>query len=132
MPAAQLTLLGDLKMTLLDALKRGLSIDSNWAIYAESPFTAESESRVGQTQFENGGKLDDKEFVVNGEQLENYIEEFRQNIEDLLEDLCADQSDFHILLEEWIEDDLIMRLDLERCARVDFNEKSFSGRQQSL
>ena len=39
------------------------SIDPQWGIWADAPFSAESESRVGQTQFENGGLLDDKEFV---------------------------------------------------------------------
>ena len=50
-------------MKLKDRLMKLSSVDSQWGIWADAPFTAESESRVGQIQFENGGLLDDKEFV---------------------------------------------------------------------
>ena len=50
-------------MKLKDRLMNISSIDNQWGIYADAPFTADSDSRVGQTQFENGGLIDDKEFV---------------------------------------------------------------------
>ncbi|MCY3744496.1 MAG: hypothetical protein OXH00_26060 [Candidatus Poribacteria bacterium] len=50
-------------MKLKDRLMNLSSIESQWGIWADAPFTADSDSRVGQTQFENGGLLDDKEFV---------------------------------------------------------------------
>ena len=51
-----------------------ISYDSSWAIYADAPFTDESEARFGQTQFENGGLLDDKVFFANGEVVNDAIE----------------------------------------------------------
>ena len=50
-------------MNLKDRLMNLASIESDWGIWADAPFTEESDSRVGQIQFENGGLLDDKEFV---------------------------------------------------------------------
>lgn len=50
-------------MKLKDRLMNLSSIDSQWGIWADAPFTEDSESRVGQLQFENGGLLDDKEYV---------------------------------------------------------------------
>ena len=45
------------------------SYDSGWGLYAEAPVTLESECRVGQTQFEQGGILDGKEFFADGIQI---------------------------------------------------------------
>ena len=38
-------------------------IVNDFGIWAEAPFTEDSESRIGRTQFENGGLLDEKQFV---------------------------------------------------------------------
>ena len=59
-------------MNLADALNR-IKYDPSWAIYAEYPLTPESDCRYGQTQFENGGLLDDKEFIINGESANDRI-----------------------------------------------------------
>lgn len=56
-------------MRLEERLQNLNSIDNQWAIYADAPFTVNSESRIGQTQFEKGGVLDDKEFVGTLESL---------------------------------------------------------------
>lgn len=56
-------------MTLKDALKN-IQYDSSWGIWAEKInglFTLESQSRYGQLIFENGGLLDDWEYVCSGE-----------------------------------------------------------------
>lgn len=48
--------------TLIEILTGGLEYNSTWAIYAEridSEFKPESFARFGQTQFENGGVLDE-------------------------------------------------------------------------
>ena len=50
-------------MKLKDRLMRFSSIENQWGIWADAPFSPDSDSRLGQTQFENGGLLDDKEFV---------------------------------------------------------------------
>lgn len=64
------------KMELVDAIKK-IQYDPSWAIYAEVPFTEESAARFGQTQFENGGLLDSKEFFANGQQVGNwFVKEF--------------------------------------------------------
>ena len=56
-------------MRLEERLQNLNAIDNQWAIYADAPFTVNSESRIGQTQFEKGGVLDDKEFVGTLESL---------------------------------------------------------------
>ena len=56
-------------MNLSTALKN-ISYDSSFAVYAEKiddRFVPHSPARFGQVQFENGGLMDDKEFVCNGE-----------------------------------------------------------------
>ena len=56
-------------MNLEEALKN-IQYDRSWGIYAEKidgKFTLESPARYGRVIFENGGLLDDKEYVCNGE-----------------------------------------------------------------
>lgn len=60
------------KMTLADGIEkivRGANYVGDWGIWADEPFTAESEARQGQTQFDNGGLLDDKSFFASNEQI---------------------------------------------------------------
>lgn len=59
-------------MTLVEAIQK-ISYDSNLAVYAMRPFTPDSEARIGQIQFDNGGILDDMEIFANGEKCGNYI-----------------------------------------------------------
>lgn len=40
--------------------------DEGWAVYAESS-DPNADARYGQTQFKNGGLLDNKKFIINGE-----------------------------------------------------------------
>lgn len=61
-----------MKHTVRSIIKAGLQYDRGWAIYATS-CDAGAEARLGQTQFENGGVLDDKHFICNGEQLGDAI-----------------------------------------------------------
>ena len=61
-------------MKLKDRLMQLSSIESNWGIWAEAPFSENSDSRVGQIQFENGGLLDDKQPVGTLESLTREIE----------------------------------------------------------
>lgn len=54
--------------TLIEILTNTLQYDNQWGIYAEKidgKFTPESPARFGQSQFENGGVLDNKEHVCN-------------------------------------------------------------------
>lgn len=57
-------------MTLEEALQN-IQYDSSWGIWAElnekGYFDLESEARYGQRIFENGGVLDDKVYVCNGQ-----------------------------------------------------------------
>ncbi|MCY4130071.1 MAG: hypothetical protein OXG15_12630 [Gammaproteobacteria bacterium] len=95
-------------------LKKAISTinyDSSIAIYAESPFTPNSESRIGQNQFENGGILDGKEWVINGDSAndrsEYGLEEYR------------DHDEFEEMVSENISDFLIPQLEEERKDRED-------------
>ena len=60
------------KMTLsqeIEKIVRGANYVSDWGIWADEPFTAESEARQGQTQFDNGGEVDEKSFFATNEQI---------------------------------------------------------------
>ena len=61
-------------MKLKEALAT-INYDSSWAIYAEYPLTEDTPCRFGQTQFENGGLLDDKTFVINGESAHDRVQD---------------------------------------------------------
>ena len=97
-------------MTLKDAILN-INYDSSVAIYADAPFSPDSEARIGQNQFENGGVLDKKEWVINGEaandRAETGLEDFR------------DHDDFEEMVTENITDFLIPELEVERKDRED-------------
>ena len=60
------------KTTLADEIEkivRGGNYVSDWGIWADAPFSPESEARQGQDQFENGGVLDEKSFFASNEQI---------------------------------------------------------------
>ena len=59
-------------MTLKAKLMELNSIDTSWGYWADAPFTADSDCRVGQTQFDNGGLLDDMQFVGSLNELSVY------------------------------------------------------------
>jgi len=84
--------------TLAELLASGLPYDRGQAIYALGT-GPDSLARIGQTQFEQGGLLDGKEFVINGMQLGDAILSY------------TDGDDFEIdgreLLEWLIEGDWI-------------------------
>jgi hypothetical protein len=52
-------------MLLKDAVVQ-IQNDRNWAVYATDT-NPDAEARYGQRQFENGGVLDDKRFIIDGE-----------------------------------------------------------------
>ena len=60
--------------TLKQQLIEGFSPDPTYGIYADAPFSEDSECRIGQVCFENGGVLDDKQFVCNLESIEYRID----------------------------------------------------------
>ena len=52
-------------MKLADAIIM-IQYTPSWGIWAELPFSPDSEARLGQVRFENGGLLDDMEFFADG------------------------------------------------------------------
>ena len=62
-------------MKLVDALLN-IQYDSSWGIWAElkdGELAENSEARYGQMTFENGGLLDEKVYVCNGEQIGDWL-----------------------------------------------------------
>lgn len=102
--------------TLKDVIEAGIEESNQIAIYAVTPFTPESEARIGQTQFDNGGLLDDKEFVVNGEALNRHVEIFFSNVGGLI----SDSREMDAAMAEWIAEELIPELETDRQARKDW------------
>lgn len=52
---------------MLRDLITSIQNSSKWAVYADGTEPS-SNARFGQTQFENGGLLDGKKFILDGEQ----------------------------------------------------------------
>lgn len=75
--------------TLIEILTGHVEYGSSWAVYAEA-LEPDSPARMGQTQFENGGLLDSKRYVIDGLTLgdaklryfeDNYAEADREQAE---------------------------------------------------
>ena len=89
---------------LADLIKK-IQYDSKWEIWADVPFTADSEARYGQGCFESGGLLDDKEFFATGETCGDFLAEYQDEdgtvpdgeLEDFIAEVAA-------TLEEYKED----------------------------
>ena len=62
--------------TSLAELIQKIGYDDSWGIWADAPFTPESEARYGQRQFENGGLLDAKEFFASGTRCGDFLTEY--------------------------------------------------------
>ena len=73
-------------MTTLNELIQKIQYDSSWGIWAEAPFTRDSVARYGQSQFENGGLLDDKVFFADGVRCGDFIAEYTNGDEDFKEE----------------------------------------------
>jgi hypothetical protein len=66
-------------MATLQELASNISYDSSWGIWAkliDGKFTADSQARYGQRQFENGGVLDGFEFFADGVQVRDHADNF--------------------------------------------------------
>ena len=68
-------------MKLLDAVM-DIQGGEDWGIWAEFPFTPESEARYGQRQFENGGLRDDKVYFSNGLFVNQYLSNYVADLDD--------------------------------------------------
>lgn len=65
-------------MKLIEALLN-IQYDSSWGIWAElidGKLQEDSEARYGQKIFENGGLLDDKVYVCDGQQIGDWLTEW--------------------------------------------------------
>ena len=74
---------------LIDLLTDSLEYSSSWAVYAQKingKFVPESPARFGQTLFENGGVLDEKEFFADNEQIIDRALDWDENYSDNDED----------------------------------------------
>lgn len=66
-------------MATLKELANNISYDSSWGIWAgliDGKFTADSDARYGQRQFQNGGVLDGFEFFADGVQVRDHADDF--------------------------------------------------------
>jgi hypothetical protein len=66
-------------MKLSEAITK-IDYSDTVAVYAMRPFTPDSEARIGQVVFENGGLLDDMEVFANGEKCGNWIAAWLEGI----------------------------------------------------
>ena len=88
--------------TLIQTLAGGLEYSGNWAIYAEpidGEFKPESLARFGQTQFENGGVLDDCEFFATNERAIDAMSEWNGSFSEWFTDGLMSAE----LWSEWIK-----------------------------
>lgn len=83
-------------MATLKELASNISYDSSWGIWAElvdGKFTAESEARYGQRLFENGGVLDEFEFLADGETIGDSISEYCDGDDDFKDEAISELID---------------------------------------
>ena len=90
------------------------NVEGNWSVYADAPFTPESEARIGQDQFENGGLLDGKECVGSLEYIGGTGELEISNPEDPDYD---PEHERELEVEDMIEKAEEYRLELEKIER---------------
>lgn len=86
-------------LTLAQAIK-SIQYDSSWGIYAEKidgQFRADSPARYGQRQFENGGVLDECEFVMDGVRAGDEIASQLEDVEEDMRDEMLDEAVAFIL-----------------------------------
>ena len=83
-------------MATLKELASNISYDSSWGIWAElveGKFTADSQARYGQRQFENGGLLDEFEFFADGEKIGDSISEYCDGDDDFQDEAISELID---------------------------------------
>ena len=98
-------------MATLKELASNISYDSSWGIWAElidGKFTADSQARYGQRQFENGGVLDGFEFVADGVQIRDHADDF------------AGENELH-LSSQWSE--IVLAFEADRDCEYGGNRK---------
>ena len=69
-------------MKLKDLKTTTLTHDSNWGIWAElidGEFGLESECRMGQFQFNNGGIADDWKLFASNNEIEDFVLDWHSN-----------------------------------------------------
>ena len=76
-------------LTLKEIIANGLEYSTSWAVYADG-FQSESPARVGSTQFVNGGLLDGKKLICNGQQLGDLIQSWGEpdDVEAIIDELA--------------------------------------------
>jgi hypothetical protein len=83
-------------MATLKELASNISYDSYWGIWAElidGKFSADSQARYGQRQFENGGLLDGFEFFADGEKIGDSISEYCDGDDDFKDEAISELID---------------------------------------
>lgn len=88
-------------MPLIELLIRLYINDNNLGIWADYPFTINSDARIGQNQFENGGLMDDKWFFCSCSYAIDFMDEYTEgndylNLEaalKLIDDRCTVEVD---------------------------------------
>jgi len=79
-------------LTLKDIIDNGLEYSTSWAIYADG-FLSESPARIGSTQFENGGIMDGKKLICNGQELGDLIQSWGpDDVEAIIDELAEDHK----------------------------------------
>lgn len=89
-------------MNLSEAIE-GIQYDSSWGIWADVPFTPDSEARYGQRQFENGGVLDDMVFFADGMEVGNYVLRYVEGDNEMFSDTDWIIEAAELMVEEWEE-----------------------------
>ncbi len=77
------------KHTVESLIKSSISYDRSWGIYATS-CEANAEARLGQTQFPQGGLLDGKQLICDGQQLGDALQRWGDGEEIDMDDLDVD------------------------------------------
>lgn len=81
-------------MAKLSTLIQEIQYDDSWGIWADAPFTPESDARYGQSQFKNGGLLDKKTYFATGTRCQDFLAEYcGDNREDFADEAARELID---------------------------------------
>lgn len=103
--------------TLGELLEKGLQYDSSWGIYSFGT-GADSQARIGQAQFEQGGILDGMSFVLDGVRLgDAWLSFLDYPNEDEYEDAKDATTPGEFL--DWLIEDGWIEFDNPECYQTD-------------
>lgn len=76
---------------------------TNWAVYAKTPFTYDSEAEIGNTQWDNGGYSEEYKYFANFETIMDDIAEYTGENYPVESDIFSSREVAEYVIDEILE-----------------------------